>query len=110
AVGAAEGLLRPNHDGRDDVALLDGALRVGLLDRRRDDVADERIASPRAALDADAQDLAGTGVVGDLETCLVLDHFARSRTSSSFQRFVRDSGRLSETRTRSPSPASLVSS
>src|SRR3954469_7006244 len=110
AVVAAEGLLRAHDDGRDDLALLDRPLRVGLLDGRGDDVADERVAALRAALDADAEDLAGAGVVGDLQPCLVLDHFARSRTSTRFQRFVRESGRLSPTRTRSPSLASLVSS
>ena len=45
-----------------------------------------------------------------LQARLVLDHLARSRTSTRRQRFVRDSGRLSTTRTRSPSCASLRSS
>src|ERR1044072_3689998 len=107
---APELLLRAHDDGLDDLALLDRALRVGLLDGGGDDVPAMRRAALAAALHADAEDLAGAGVVGDLETCLVLDHFARSRTSTSFQRFVRDSGRLSTTRTRSPSPASLSSS
>ena len=56
------------------------------------------------------EDLARAGVVGDAQACLVLDHLARSRTSTRRQRFVRDSGRLSTTRTRSPSWASLRSS
>src|SRR3954467_15485800 len=67
AVVAPELLLRAHDDGLDDLALLDGALRVGLLDGRRDDVADAGVAPARAALDADAQDLARAGVVGDLE-------------------------------------------
>src|SRR5436190_11950703 len=67
AVGAPEGLLRAHDDRRDDLALLDGALRVGLLDRRRDHIADVRVAALRAPLDADDEDLAGAGVVGDLE-------------------------------------------
>src|SRR5262245_33041172 len=73
AVVAAEGLLRPHDDRGHDLALLDGALRVGLLDGRGDDVADVGVAAPRAALDADAEDLASAGVVGDLQACLVLD-------------------------------------
>src|ERR671929_91152 len=62
------------------------------------------------ALDADAEDLARARVVGDLEARLVLDHRARSRISTSRQRFVRDIGRHSTTRTRSPSWAALRSS
>src|SRR3954469_13569144 len=109
AVLAPELLLRAHDDGLDDLALLDGALRVGLLDGRRDDVADAGVAPARAALDADAQDLARAGVVGDLEARLVLDHRARSRISTRRQRLVRDIGRHSTTRTVSPSCASLRS-
>src|SRR3954451_12780289 len=72
AVVAPELLLRAHDDRLDDVALLDRPVRVGLLDGRGDDVADPRVAPARAALDADAQDLAGAGVVGDLEAGLVL--------------------------------------
>src|SRR5918995_428522 len=96
--------------GADDLALLDRPLRVGLLDRRRDDVPHARVAAARAALHADAEDLAGAGVVGDLEAGLVLDHLARSTTSTSLQRLLRDIGRHSWTRTVSPVPASLRSS
>src|SRR5215212_11455172 len=71
AVLAAELLLRPHDDGLDHLALADGPLRVGLLDGGGDDVADARVAAARAALDADAQDLAGAGVVGDLQSGLV---------------------------------------
>src|SRR3954468_15893549 len=110
AVLAPELLLRAHDDGLDDLALLDRPLRVGLLDRGGDDVADARVSPPRAALDADAQDLARAGVVRDLEPGLVLDHgyFPLSSPSTSRQRFVRDMGRHSTTRTRSPSPASLA--
>src|SRR5215217_3264287 len=83
AVVAPEFLLRAHDDRLDDLALLDRALRVGLLDGRGDDVADARVAAAGAALDADAEDLARAGVVGDLQAGLVLDHFARSRTSTS---------------------------
>src|SRR3954452_25343594 len=110
AVVAPELLLRAHDDRLDDLALLDRPLRVGLLDRRRDDVAHARVAAARAALHADAEDLAGAGVVGDLEAGLVLDHRARSTTSSSLQRLLRDIGRHSWTRTVSPVPASLLSS
>src|SRR4051795_3409330 len=107
AVVAAEGLLRAHDDGGDDLALLDRALRGGRLDGGGDDVADARVAALVAALDADAEDLPGAGVVGDLQARLVLDHRARSSTSTSLQRLVLDSGRASTTRTRSPSWASL---
>src|SRR5829696_1681603 len=110
AVLAPELLLRAHDDGLDDLALLDRPLRGGLLDRRGDDVAHARVAAARAALDADAEDLAGAGVVGNLEARLVLDHFARSSTSVSRQRFVRLIGRHSTIRTVSPSPAVFASS
>src|SRR5919108_1233945 len=110
AVIAPELLLRAHDDGLDDLALLDRALGVGLLHRGGDDVADAGVAAPGSALDADAEDLPRAGVVGDLEPRLVLDHFARSRTSTRRQRLVRLIGRDSTTRTRSPSWASLASS
>src|SRR4051794_8334730 len=77
AVLAPELLLRTHDDGLDDLALLDRALRIGLLDRRRDDVADAGVAPARAALDADAEDLARAGVVGDLEAGRGLGHRGR---------------------------------
>src|SRR6478672_11542022 len=110
AVLAPELLLRAHDDGLDDLALLDRPLRVGLLHRGGDDVSHARVAAARAAHHADAEDLAGAGVVGDLEAGLVLDHFARSSTSVRRQRFRALIGRVSITRTRSPSLASLVSS
>src|SRR3954447_266844 len=110
AVVATEGLLGAHDDRRDDLALLDRALRVRLLDRRGDDVAHARIAALVPALDADAEDLARTGVVGNLQPRLVLDHFARSRTSTRRQRLSLLSGRDSMIVTRSPSLASLRSS
>src|SRR4051794_23753966 len=110
AVVAAEGLLRAHDDRADDLALLDRALRRRLLDRRGDDVTDAGIAALVPAHDADAEDLARAGVVGHAQPRLVLDHFARSSTSIRRQRFVRESGRASTTRTRSPSLASLFSS
>src|SRR3954466_3174549 len=110
AVLAPELLLRaPDHSG-DDLALLSVAVRDRLLDRRDDRVADAGIATLRPAADADAQDLAGAGVVGHAKSCLRLDHLDRSRTSTRRQRLVRLSGRDSTTRTRSPSFASLRSS
>src|SRR5215218_9993469 len=99
AVVTPELLLRAHDDRLHDLALLDRALRVGLLDRRGDDVADAGVAPARAALHADAEDLARAGVVGDLQAGLVLDHRARSRTSTRRHRFVRDMGRDSTTRT-----------
>src|SRR5829696_2981132 len=66
AVLAPELLLRAHDDGLDDLALLDRPLRVGGLDRGDDDVAHGGVAPPGAAHDADAEDLAGARVVGDL--------------------------------------------
>src|SRR5690242_11764949 len=76
AVVAAVGLLRPDDDRLDDVALLDRALRRGGLHRSNDDVADARVAPVRAPHHADAEELAGAGVVGDLQTRLLLDHWS----------------------------------
>ena len=53
-----------DDDGLDDLALADTTVRSCGLDRRGDDVAHARVAAVVAALDADAEDLAGTGVVG----------------------------------------------
>src|SRR6478609_5310371 len=110
AVVAPELLLRAHDDRLDDVALLDRPVRVGLLDRGDDDVAHARVTAARAAHHADREDLARAGVVGHAQPGLVLDHRARSRTSSSRQRFRRDNGRHSWTRTVSPVWASLLSS
>src|SRR5215213_10227193 len=109
-VVAPELLLRAHDDGLDDLALLDRPLRRGLLDRGGDDVPHARVAAARAAHHADAEDLAGAGVVGDLQARLVLDHFARSSTSVRRQRFERLMGRHSTTRTVSPSLALFASS
>ena len=62
---AAEGLLRPDHDGLDDLALLDRALGRGRLDRADDDVAHARVAAVGSAHDANAQELPGPSVVRD---------------------------------------------
>src|SRR5207302_7915892 len=110
AVVAAVGLPRPDHYGGHDLALPDGALRTGLLDGGGDHVADPRVAAAVAALHADHEDLPGAGVVGDAQSSLVLDHLARSSTSTSRHRLVRDSGRDSRTITVSPTCASSRSS
>ena len=57
--------------------------------------------------------LLGAAVVGDAEAGFLLDHgiyFARSSTSATRQRLVLLSGRVSITRTLSPTLTSLVSS
>src|ERR1035437_9219753 len=110
AVVATDRLLRAHDHSRHDLALFDRALRVGLLDGGGYHVADESVTTLGAALDADAEDFARAGVVGHAQTGLVLDHRARSSTSTSAQRFMRESGLLSITRTTSPSLASLFSS
>src|SRR4029078_4130748 len=104
-------LLAGAHDDRlDDIALLDVAAGDGVLDRGHDGVTDTGVAPARATEDTDAQNLLGAGVVGDLETALLLDHFAFSNTCTTRQRFVADSGRVSMIRTRSPVPHSFCSS
>src|SRR4029453_18060702 len=69
-----------------------------------------RVAAVRAALDADAEDLARARIVGDAQAGLLLDHFASSSTSARRQYFVLLSGRVSTMRTRSPTLAVFCSS
>src|SRR6476620_8833545 len=63
AVLAVMLLLGAHHHGRHHLALLDAAVRGRLLDGADDDVADPGIAALAAALDTDAEQLAGAGVV-----------------------------------------------
>src|SRR6186713_2388750 len=68
-------LLARAHDDRlHDLPLLDIAVRSRFLDRRRDDVAQPRVASGRSADRVDRRDLARAGVVGDVEDRTHLDH------------------------------------
>src|SRR5690349_23771823 len=99
-----------HHHGRHHLALLDGTVGGGLLDGTDDDIPDTGIATPAAPLDADAEQLAGAGVVGDAQPGLDLDHFATSTISATRQRFVRESGRVSTRRTTSPTFELLASS
>src|SRR6185369_3423486 len=82
AVGAAVFLGRPDDDRPDDVALLDGGVRDGLLDAGDDHVADAGRGLERAAHDPDALDRAGARVVGDAEAGLRLDHAGASPVGS----------------------------
>src|SRR5439155_16852796 len=107
---AAVGLLRPDDHGLDDLALLDRPLRRRGLHGAHDHVTHARVAALRAAHDADAEQLARAGVVGDAETGLLLNHRAASTTSARRQYFVFESGRVSTMRTMSPTFASLRSS
>src|SRR5690554_433959 len=71
----AAALLRGAHDDRlDDVALLDVATGDGVLDGGDDDVTDTGVAPAGASEHTDAEDLLRAGVVGDLESRLLLDH------------------------------------
>src|SRR5262249_15950591 len=110
AVGAAELLAGADDHGLDDLALAPSPLPAALFDGRRDHAPRPRGAPGGAAFDADAEDLPGPRVVRDFEPRLLLDHRAFSTTSTRRQRFVLESGRVSTTRTTSPSPASLDSS
>src|SRR5690606_6323524 len=109
-VRAPELLRGADDHGLDHVALLDAGPRDGVLDRGHDDVADAGVATARATEHPDAQDLPRTGVVGDLQSRLLLNHLARSRISTMRQRLVADSGRVSMMDTRSPTWAELFSS
>src|SRR6266702_7056633 len=74
AVGPPLLLGGTDDDRPDDVALLHAGARNGVLDGRHDDVADARVASAGATEYPDAQDLPGSGVVGDAQSRLLLDH------------------------------------
>ena len=65
---------RRDDDGFDHVALPNIPARDGVLDGGDDRVADTRIAPTRSTENTDAKDLLGTGVVGDLQSRLLLDH------------------------------------
>src|SRR5690606_110806 len=75
AVDATTLLGCADDDRLDDVALLDVAAGDRVLHRGDDDVADAGVATTGSAEHADAQDLLGTRVVGDLESRLLLNHF-----------------------------------
>jgi len=63
------------HDhGLHHVALLDGAARGGGLDAGDDHIADRPVAAERTAQHADAHDLFGAGVIGNLKSRLRLNH------------------------------------
>src|SRR5690606_33679664 len=89
---------------------LDRRARQGVLDGGHEDVADRGVPAAGATEDLDDEHLSGSGVVGHPEAALLLDHRARSTISRTRQRFSLDSGRVSMTRTRSPTLRSLVSS
>src|SRR5262245_6431900 len=74
AVGPPDVLCGPHHHGLHHGPLLDATARDRLLDRHHDDVADMRIFPPGSAQDLDALNLAGAGIVGDVENCFYLDH------------------------------------
>src|SRR5699024_1943643 len=76
AVDTAALLGRADDDRLDDVALLDVAAGDGVLDGGDDRVADTGVPAAGAAEHTDAQDLLGTGVVGDAQSRLLLDHFS----------------------------------
>src|SRR5205085_9653131 len=102
AVVAPERLPRANDNRLHDLTFLDRGLRCGLLDRPDDDVAHARVAPLRSALDANAEELPGAGVVGDAQSGFLLDHLAASTISTSRQFFLLESGRVSTIRTTSP--------
>src|SRR4051794_16831992 len=67
-------LHRADDDGLDHVALLDPGSGQRVLHGADDDVADARVASPGTAEHPDAEDLLCSGVVGDSQPRLLLDH------------------------------------
>src|SRR5699024_3993148 len=74
AVGTAAFLAGTDDNGLDDLALLNIAARDCILDGGDDDVADSGVAPAGAAEHLDAEDFLCTGVNGDLEPRLLLDH------------------------------------
>src|SRR4029453_4107767 len=95
AVRPALLLLGADDDAAHDLALLDRGAGDGVLDRGHEDVADRRVAAPPAPDHLDPQGLPGAAVVGHPQARLLLDHLARSKTSTRRQRFFLDSGRVS---------------
>src|SRR6476659_373040 len=95
AVGTALLLLGADDDALHDVALLHGRAGDGVLDRGDEDVPDRGVAAAGAAEHLDDEDLLGAAVVSDAEAGLLLDHFARSSTSTTRQRLSLDEGRVS---------------
>src|SRR3954462_9786582 len=110
AVGTAALLGGAHDDGLHDLALLHGPARQGVLHGGDDHVADAGVAARGTPEHADAQDLFGPCVVRNLAPGFLLDHFARSRISTTRQRLDLLIGRVSMTRTVSPACASFVSS
>src|SRR6266542_2614716 len=109
-VGTPALLHRTDDHGLHHVALLHAAAGDRVLDGGHDGVADTRVAPTGATENADAKDLLRARVVGDLQSRLLLDHFAFSKISTTRQRFVADTGRVSIRRTRSPMPQAFCSS
>src|ERR1039457_5947823 len=120
-----------HHDRLNHVALLHPGTGKGILHRGHDDITDARVSPARAAEHTDTQDLLGTGVVGDFKPRLLLDHvnscfltrgvpagggpprgsyLAFSRISATRQCLVAESGRVSISRTRSPTPQAFSAS
>src|SRR5258708_9328998 len=114
AVAAATLVACAYQDGLDHVALLDARTRQGVLDGGHDDVTDACVSPARAAEHTNAQELFGAGVVGDLEPRLLLDHvnsyLAFSTICATRHRLVPDSGLVSVSTTRSPTPQAFSSS
>src|SRR5262249_36626523 len=67
-------LARPDDHRLDDLTFLDRALRGRCLHGSRDHIAHAPVAALRAALHADAEDLARAGVVRDTQPGFLLDH------------------------------------
>src|SRR3712207_4709841 len=74
AVGTTALLHGAHDDGLDHVTALHTGAGQRVLHRGDDDVTDARVASPRAAEHPDAENLLRTGVVGDTQSRLLLDH------------------------------------
>src|SRR5699024_1920654 len=113
-VGATP-LLIGAHDHRGHhFAAFDVAAGNSVFHRGHDGIANAGVPPAGSTQNPDTQDLLGSGVVGDLQPRLLLNHrisyLAFSRTSTTRQRFVADNGRVSMSMTRSPTPACSASS
>ena len=82
----ADAMLAAHDDSLDDVALLNGAAGGCLLDRADHDVTNVCVSLAGAAQHAEAHQLLGTGVVGNFEISLHLNHFRYLLSNCSKQR------------------------
>src|SRR5689334_2017163 len=97
---------RPHDHRTHNLTLLHRSARRSYLYRRDDNIANKAVSHARATQNSDAHDLFRAGVVGHLESRLLLNHgylsSPRLTISTISQHLVLLSGRVSPMRTTSP--------